>query len=171
MNIFDFAMEMEENGFDYYTNLAQAASLPGLKTIFSGLAADEQKHLNFFRKLKEGKKPGTMAESQALDAAQNIFLQLSKETEQLKDITGALPAYKHAMKLEAESFRLYEKALETEKDPEIKNILQQIASEEHNHFNILENIYNFVNAPNQHLEWAEFSNLSEFRQYGRDLDI
>ena len=51
-----------------------------------------------------------------------------------------------------------------------KKLLLQIAEEEHKHFTILENVYNFVNAPNEQLEWGEFSNLGEFRQYGRDLD-
>ena len=41
----DFAMEMEENGKNYYENLAKAANLPGLKTIFTRLAEDEQVEL------------------------------------------------------------------------------------------------------------------------------
>jgi len=75
------------------------------------------------------------------------------------------------MQLEADSFRFYEQAAEKENDPEVKALLLKIAGEEHQHFNILENLYNFVNAPNQHLEWGEFSNLGELRQYGRDIDI
>ena len=35
MNVFDFAMQMEDNGYEYYTGLARAATLPGLKTIFT----------------------------------------------------------------------------------------------------------------------------------------
>ena len=42
MNVFDFAMEMEDNGYVYYSNLARTATLPGLKTIFSSLAEDER---------------------------------------------------------------------------------------------------------------------------------
>ena len=74
------------------------------------------------------------------------------------------------MKLEAESFRLYENAAGQESDANIKSLLLKIAAEEHKHFNILENLFNFINAPNQQLAWAEFSNLDEFRQFGRDLD-
>ena len=50
-------------------------------------------------------------------------------------------------------------------------VLLRIAEEEHEHFNILENVFNFVNAPNQYLAWGEFSNLDEFRNFGRDVDI
>lgn len=170
MNIFDFAIEMEASGHDYYTSLARAATVPGLKTIFTDLANDEEKHHQIFRALKESSPAPVMLESAALETARNIFLLLPRGEEALQDISGALPAYKHAMQLEAESFRLYEEAAEKEQDPEIKRLLLQIAGEEHQHFNILENIYHFVNAPSQHLEWGEFSNLGEFRQYGRDLD-
>jgi len=170
MNVFDFAMEMEDNGYVYYSNLARTATLPGLKTIFSSLAEDERKHFKLFRELKAGNDEWTMAETETLVTAKNVFSLLPR-SEDLSEISGVLPAYKHAMQLEADSFRFYEDAAEKESDPKVKAVLLKIAGEEHQHFNILENLYNFVNAPNQHLEWGEFSNLGEFRQYGRDIDI
>jgi hypothetical protein len=33
------------------------------------------------------------------------------------------------------------------------------------------NIYDFVNAPTDDLEWAEFSNLDEFHNFGRYQDL
>jgi len=170
MNVFDFAMEMEDNGYIYYTNLARTATLPGLKTIFSSLAEDERKHFKLFRELKAGSQEWTMAETDTLVTAKNVFSLLPR-SEELSEVSGVLPAYKHAMQLEADSFRFYEEAAEKENNQEVKALLLKIAGEEHQHFNILENLYNFVNAPNQHLEWGEFSNLGEFRQYGRDTDI
>ena len=171
MDVFDFAMEMEGTGYDYYMGLAKAAILPGLKTIFTSLAEDEQKHLEIFRQLKEGRRGEPLPTSRTLDLAKNVFLLLPRGKVGLADIAGALPAYQHAMKLEAESFRFYEDAAGKEENAEVKALLLQIAAEEHRHFNILENVFHFVNAPNQHLEWGEFSNLGEFRQFGRDTDV
>jgi rubrerythrin len=170
MNVFDFAMEMEGAGKEYYENLARAASLPGLTTIFTRLAEDEQQHYEIFRGLKEGKKNQTMPVSTTLDDVQNVFVKLPRDAKALKDVREALAAYRHAMKLEADSFRLYEDAAAKENDAAVKTLLQKIAAEEHKHYNIIENIYNFVNAPNQHLVWGEFSNIDEFRQFGRDVD-
>ena len=170
MNVFDFAMEMEDNGCEYYTNLAKTSVVPGLKSIFTSLAEDEQKHFNLFRSLKEGSKTNLTVDSQALDMAQNIFKSLPDASSTLTNVKSTLEAYQYAMKLEADSFRFYEKSAAVEQDPEIKKLLLKVAEEEHNHFTILENLYNFVNAPNEYLAWAEFSNLGEFRQYGRDLD-
>lgn len=171
MNVFNFAMEMEEQGFEYYQSLAKAATLPGLKTIFSSLAEDERKHYEVFLALKEGNQTEVLPEAASLDTAKNVFLLLPRGDESLKGMTDALPSYRHAMQLEAESFRLYEEAADKEENAEIKALLLKIAEQEHQHFNILENVYNFVNAPNQHLVWGEFSNLGEFRQFGRDTDI
>lgn len=170
MNVFDFAMEMEDNGYEYYSNLAKTSDLPGLQTIFANLAEDERKHFTLFRSLKEGGHADSVASSKALEKAQNIFKDLPAEATALTNVKGTLEAYQYAMKLEADSFRFYEDAAACENDPVIKKLLMQIAEEEHNHFTILENLYNFVNAPNEHLAWAEFSNLGEFRQYGRDPD-
>ena len=170
MNVLDLAMEMENNGREYYENLAKVAKLPGLKTIFKRLAEDEQKHYEIFQELKAGGEPRAMLETDALNTAQNVFSLLPRDEEALKGVTGALDAYQHAMKLEADSFRFYENAAANEVDAGVKDLLLKIAAEEHKHYNILENIYSFVNAPNQHLEWGEFSNLEEFRQFGRDID-
>jgi len=171
MNVFDFAMEMEDSGYDYYKNLASTATLPGLMTTFTSLAEDERKHYEIFRTLTAGTRVTVMPQSSALETEKNVVSLRPKGEAGVKGIVGVLGAYKHAMKLEADSFRFYEDAAEKEADDEVKALLVQIAGEEHKHFNIIENIYNFINAPNQHIEWGEFSNLGEFRTYGRDPDI
>lgn len=168
MDVFEFAMTMEKDGKTYYENLARETGLEGLKTIFTQLAVDEQKHFETFRDLKAGKKVAAIPESKTLSQAKNIFAALPTGESALKGVLGDLDAYQHAMKLESDSFRLYEEAAAKEKDPEIKALLLKIAAEEHKHFNILGNIYHFVNAPNQSLAWGEFSNIDEFHQFGRD---
>ena len=162
MNVFDFAMKMEQDGKAYYENLASQTSLPGLKTIFKRLAEDEQKHYEIFQELKTSGSVPAMQDSTIIAEAKNVFEQLSKEEETLKDLNEVLAAYQHAMKIESESSRFYEKAAGEEKNPAIQKLLARIADEEQKHFNVLENIYHFVNAPNQFLAWGEFSNLDEF---------
>jgi len=170
MNVFDFAMNMEDAGRDYYENMAGNAFLPGLKSIFMSLAEDERKHYLIFQKLKSGVKTDPFQDSTVIDTARNVFEELPRDATALKGLHDTLSAYQHAMKLEADSFRLYEDAAAQESDASVKGLLLKIAAEEHKHFKVLENLYHFVNAPNQHLAWGEFSNLDEFRQFGRDVD-
>lgn len=171
MNVFDFAMKMEEDGKVYYEKLASQTSLPGLRTIFTRLAEDEQKHYEIFQELKTSGNVPAMQNTTIIAEAKNVFEELPKEEEALKELAGDLAAYQHAMKIESDSFRFYENAASEGKKPATKNLLTRIAGEEHKHFNILENIFHFVNAPNQYLAWGEFSNLEEFKQFGRDVDI
>jgi rubrerythrin len=46
MNVYDIVMKMEDDGYKYYKNLVNTATLPGLKTIFTSMAEDEQKHFD-----------------------------------------------------------------------------------------------------------------------------
>lgn len=169
MNIFDFAIKMELDGEAFYEKLAKNAALPGLRTIFTRLAEDEQKHYDIFLALKGGKKNLAMADSTALELSKNVFTALPKGSE--KAVKDDLDSYRYAMEIEAESFRLYENAAKAEEEEGSKQLLLKIAEEEHKHFQIIENIYSFANAPNQYLAWGEFSNLEEFRNFGRKIDL
>lgn len=168
MNIFDFAIKMERDGKTFYEKLAENATLPGLQTIFSRLAEDEQKHCDIFLALQGGEKKVAMANSTVLEFAKNVFAALPKDAG--AEIKGDLESYRYAMQIEAESFRLYEDAAKQEKDAGTKELLLKIAAEEHKHFQIIENVFNFTNAPNQYLAWGEFSNIGEFRNFGRKID-
>lgn len=170
MNVFDFAIKMELDGKGFYEQLARGTKLVGLRNIFLQLAADERKHYEIFLALKGRGRPAAMEDTPALEQAKNVFEDLLARKETLGPVKGDLEAYLHAMKLEEESFRLYEGAAEKEKDRGVRELLLRIAGEEHKHFNILQNIYDFANAPSQYLAWGEFSNVAEFHQFGRDVD-
>jgi len=169
MNIFDFAIRMEQEGQAFYEKMAREASLPGLQTIFASLARDEEKHCDIFLALKREPIAVAMEESTALETARGVFDGLRAAAEE-GTIKGDVDAYRYAMQIEAESFRLYEDAASREEQKPIRDLLLRIAGEEHQHFNILENLHAFVNAPSQYLAWGEFSNLDEFRNFGRAVD-
>jgi rubrerythrin len=170
MSVFDFAMKREEDGKKYYEQLASQAQKPGLRTVFTRLAEDEQKHYETFQQWKLGGRVPVMPGTTIIEDVKNIFEELPGDADPLQGEETDLAAYRHAMKIEADSFRLYEETAEKESDPETRKLLLRIADEEHKHFTIMENIFHFVNAPSQYLAWGEFSNLEEFRQFGRDVD-
>jgi rubrerythrin len=170
MNVFDFAVRMELDGKAFYKELARKTRHAGLRMIFRQLAADEQKHHDIFLALKVQAKPETMKDSTALEHAKNVFADLLARKEDLGTAKDDLDGYRHAMKLEVDSFELYEGAAGKEQDKDIKELLLRVAAEEHKHYEILQNIYDFANAPSQYLAWGEFSNVGEFHQFGRDVD-
>lgn len=158
MNVFDVAMKMEMDGKAYYEKLASQTELPGLQTIFSRLAEDEQKHFEVFQAMKDGKNLPNLREGSSLATTRNIFENLSAPEAAHRDVKDTLAAYRHAMDVEAKSQHFYEKAANEETDPELKEVLLKIAAEEKQHFEIMENVYHFINSPNQYLSGAEISN-------------
>ena len=153
MNVFDFAMKIELQGKAYYETLAGSARIPELKGIFTGLAADEQKHYDLFKSLKEGKNWG-MADSVMLQQARSVFIDLvgSPAPQEMQD---ALGAYQLALKMETESVRLYEKMAKKEEDPVLVRLYLTLANEEKNHYNILYNICELAKSPKGHMPWQE----------------
>jgi len=160
MNVFDFAMKMELQGKACYENLAASTQVLGLKNIFTGLAADEQKHYEVFRGLKEGKS-FAMADSQMLEQAKSVFRELVGDKERMGDLREDLDGYRLGLKIEADSVKLYEDMAKKEQNQETLQLYLRIANEEKKHFNIMENICDFVMKPRYFLEWREFSNLHE----------
>ncbi len=162
MDIFDFAMKMEQDGKILYEGLAKRTSLAGLANIFSMLADDEQKHYETFRELKDLGGKTTMPDSKVLESAKNIFEEIVIGKESLDSMKEDLDGYQLAMRIEADSVRFYENAASREEREDIKSLLLRIAEEEKKHYNIVENIYDFVLRPKYFLVWREFSNLKEF---------
>lgn len=172
MDVFEFGKKMELDGKEFYEQQAEKIGVPGLKNIFKRLAEDEQKHYDVLVRMQQAKSDNSMIDSDVLDEAKNVFEKIAADPDKPSNIDGGdLEGYRRAMQIEADSFRLYEKAADEEEDKNVRDLLLRIAREEHRHFNILESVYTFVNAPNQYLEWGEFSNLGEFRNFGRDVDI
>jgi len=163
MDIFDFAMKMELDGKDFYTRLATESNCQGLKQIFADLAADEQKHYEIFSRLKAQQPLAGMADSRALETARNLFAELKVDLSSGNGLGSNLEAYRYAMKVEKESETIYLEAAEKEENEEVRKLLLKIVVEERKHYNIIENIYDFVSAPTQSLVWAEATNLDEFK--------
>lgn len=162
MNVFDYAIKMELDGKAFYEKLAKETESEGLQKIFNELAEDEQKHYDIFSKLKENQSLNSMPDSTALEGAKNIFTEMQADVSSQKLLKTNLDAYQQAMNAEKESAKLYRDAAAKEENAEVKALLLKIAIEEEKHLNILENIFDFVNAPTHSLVWGEFSNLNEY---------
>ena len=160
MNILDFAMKMELDGKAYYEKLADETAVAGLKSIFTSLAKDEQKHYEIILSLKTGTNL-KKADSTVLETAKNLFEEIAADRNIAGSLVKSLDGYQHARKLEADSVRYYEDMAKKEENPETVQLLLRIANEEKKHFNIMDNLYDYILAPENFLAWGEFSNLKE----------
>ena len=105
MNIFEYALQMEKDGEDYYRQLAQQITNKGLKTILTMLADEEVKHYNAIEKIKTTEPH--MAETTILTDAKNVFVQIKESNESLDFDLGQIELYKKAQDIEERSRDFY----------------------------------------------------------------
>ncbi|KAF0220867.1 MAG: hypothetical protein FD174_864 [Geobacteraceae bacterium] len=161
MNVFDFAMKMEVESWAYYEKMAAAAKTKELKTIFSLLADSEREHHEHLALLKAGTDPNE-ARSVALESVKGRIRDLVGGLAPADVLRNDYDGYRHAIKAEEKSIKLYEELAEQEPDMAAAELLRRIAEEEKHHLEVIENIYDFVESPQAYLAWGEFSNLREF---------
>ena len=161
MNIFDYAIQMEQDGEKYYRELADKTSDKGLKNIFNMLADDEVKHREILQKIKE-KEDTSMAETEILSNSKNIFIEMQDQHKDLTTTQEEIDLYREAKEIEQKSVDFYnEKAAEVDV-PEQKEILEKIADEEKRHYHLLDNIEELLLRPKQWVEDAEFYHLEDY---------
>ena len=160
VDIFEYAMQMEKDGENYYRRLAQQRANKGLQTILTMLADEESKHYNSIEKIKVAELG--MAETTILADAKNVFVQIQESGESFDFDLGQIEFYKKAQDIEKRSRDFYlEKSGQVEEDYQ-KDLFLRLAEEEKKHYFLLANIIEFVSRPETWLENAEFCHLEEY---------
>lgn len=168
MNIYDFAMSVEQSGMKFYRKMAEATEDPGLKKIFAMMVKDEEYLFHEYEKMREKAPKRALKDARVLAEATNLFAEELDPSKVLEKIDDDLDAYKFIMAMEEKLYTQYEKVAEKEDDAQLKNKLLEFARVEHKEHDEIEAAYDFANAPNEFLAWGEFSNLGEFHNFGRD---
>ena len=160
MDIFDYAMQMEKDGEDYYRQLAEKTDNKGIKTIFTLLADEEVKHYKTLKGMKT-KRP-EMAETTVLTDAKNIFARMRDSGESFDFDAEQSALYRKAQDIEKKSEEFYRKKASEVGQQYQREIFVRLAEEENKHYFLLENIIQFVSRPETWLENAEFHHLEEY---------
>ena len=165
MTVSGFAQEIDRSGRSFYEEMAMRAHHPGVARIFRTLAEEEDDLLRRHQTLPLETGEG---EVETFDRSINVFEELRQREDQLR-VDSDIAAYRLAMEAEQELLRNYRRAARNEKHPASKAVLSRIIKDEVMHLREIESLYDFVNAPNHYLAWGEFSNVGEYRNFGRDL--
>jgi len=161
MNVFDFAMRLEEESRASYEKLADEADSMELKSIFSLLADSEREHHEHLTILKTTTDPA-VAESVTLDRAGGFIHELVGTIAAADVVHNDNDGYRHALKQEEISISLYDNLAKREPNGLTAALLRTLAAEERHHREMMENIYDFVETPRTYLAWGEFSNLRDY---------
>lgn len=164
MEIFEYAMKMEEDGRAFYLEHAEKTQNTGLKSILVELAEDELKHYNMYKAMRDSRSVEFKEDEQTtvLSSVMNVFESMRAEGKDMQLQSDDLKVWEEAREIEAKSEAFYrEKAGEIDNAGQ-KSILIRIADEEHKHWIAIENVIGFLERPQQWLEDAEWSNLDDY---------
>ncbi len=165
MDIFEFAMKMEQDGQAFYEKMAAQAANAALKNILQDLAQDEVKHYNIFKRFRDGDFSAAadmQSSSKVFQRAKNVFESIAAKKDFKEFPADVVSAWKKAQEIEKKSEDFYrEKAASAENEKARKTIML-IADEEHKHWALIENVLQFLERPKQWLEDAEWNNLDRY---------
>ena len=160
MDIFEFALQMEQEGMELYLEIAEKSSSVGVKKIFGMLASDEEKHQDVIRKMR--KSSPEVAETEVLSKARNVFAELRDKGDKIDTSEPQADLYRKARDIEARSVKFYTEKAEEEKSPDKERIFTALSKEEKKHLFLLDNLLEFISRPQTWLEDAEFNHLEEY---------
>lgn len=165
MNIFEFALQLEKDGEDYYRKLASESKTEGLRKIFTMLADEEVKHAKVIKAIRDKIRETQFEDSPLLDNVSNVF-QNMKETKQPLhiDATTETEKYRKAMDIEEMSRDFYQEKADKTDNSHRHELFLKLAAEEAKHLRIMENIVEFVSRPEpgNWLENAEWIHLQSY---------
>ncbi|RPJ07167.1 MAG: hypothetical protein EHM28_08115 [Spirochaetaceae bacterium] len=161
MDIFNYALQFEQDGERYYREGASKLTDDNLKKILLFLAEEERKHYYWIRDFKSssGKRPSSIF----ISDIQNIFSTMRQKGEYFTDDLGAVTiVLEKAMELEKQSMKYYESKGREVNDPDTKNLLEALRKQEDAHFVLLASIVEYYEKPSLWIENAEFNHLDEY---------
>jgi rubrerythrin len=150
------AQKLEIDGAEYYLNLAARCRSQAAAEMFRSFAADEHRHLRIVRDMAEQMSVDVAGMPTPREEIRTIF---GEAAERADDVAQASADEKEAvavaMGMEKASFDLYTESAREAEDDETRRLLERLALEENQHYEMLENTLEYLNANDQWFLWTE----------------
>jgi rubrerythrin len=171
MNAFIVAKKLEKDASDLYSNLARNTRASSLRALITDLAADHQTRYHTLNALTGSSACPSDDSKNLRSLAKTVIehflkMQCGKNREEREDLEASV---RTILELESTTAEFYCELKNLASSSGIKGLLQQLIDHGQYERFMVEEFYEFVNAPNEYLADAEFSNLDEFHQFGRQI--
>ena len=161
MDVLQFALDMELDGERYYRSQSEKFAQTPLKRVFDTLAKDEAKHAQILREQMAGTAQ-TLPDDPQLSDRQNLFSGLKDYQPAVEEMPDQAALYHEAMEMEQRSIDLYTDLRAKATEKQTRSLFDFLIREETRHHEILEDVFRFVNRPNEWVEAAEFGVREEY---------
>jgi len=144
INVLAQALKLETDGQEFYNRMTELLDDADGKAMFKQLADDEVDHYNYIKRqydaLQSGKGWAAIAEmalAVSVDAVSLVFPVGESIPKSLVDNPSEEDALLFGLKIENDSFSLYQNSAKHATDPEAKRMFTQLAAAEQRHFEVL----------------------------------
>ena len=155
MDVLQFALEMEMEGERFYRRQSAKFATTPLKTVFDILAKDEAKHAEILQSKMDGTAYVLKADEQ-LSNQKNLFSGLKDYKPRKEEMPDQAALYHAALEIEQRSIDLYTDLRAKAANAQTQALFDFLVQEESRHYQIMEDMFRFVNRPNEWVESAEF---------------
>jgi rubrerythrin len=146
------ALEMEENGYDFYKGQSAKSKNKTTKDMFSFLADNELAHIYdikvFYNDTNAGKAPDELS---LLSEKQNRMKHLDIFSKRIDELDEKISpddndkkACEFALGIEKDGYDYYKKMLGSTDDTHAIALLEFLLDEEKRHYEIIEKMYNYL---------------------------
>jgi|WetSurMetagenome_2_1015567.scaffolds.fasta_scaffold157788_3 rubrerythrin len=162
MNPLEFAIQMENDGEQFYRKQAGIYKDTVLAVIFLKLAAAEQKHAELIRGHLAG-FTDVMPENEPLSSLTNIFSDMADFRRQARNLPDQLDVYRLAVGVEQRSVDLYTELLRGAAAASADEVmLSFLLKQETDHLALFDELAEFLRTAGEWVEAAEFGTRKDY---------
>lgn len=160
MSVFELAKEKERRMAELYRGLATDCKNPSVKGVLTMLAEQEARHYDMVSAIQD--QVIDEPEIDIVGDAKEIFQKIKEQKSRLTLNSSQLEVYREVKSFEKENEDFYRAKAKEANDPELRDVLNKFADEEHRHFLLMSELVDFVERPDQWIENAEFNHIDEY---------
>jgi len=161
MNDYNFAINMENEGENFYREQALKNKDNALYTVCLSLAEDEKRHAQIIQN-KMNQMPYVLGAMDTLSKAKSIFEGLGDFKLPQKETLNQFDFYRMAVDIEQKSIALYTEYKGNAQNEKEKELLDYLIMQEKQHFETLDEISRMIRQSMELFENAEFGVRPEY---------
>ncbi|NLW51124.1 MAG: ferritin family protein [Candidatus Brocadiaceae bacterium] len=154
----ELAQKLELDGAEYYGKLSEECSSAAARRMFESFASDERRHLRIVREVAEGVGVDLSKMPMPRDEIATIFTRAAAREEADVEATETeREAVRVALSMETKSFQMYRDAAGRAEDAATRELLERLAREENQHYEMLENTLEYLSENPKWFLWNEWA--------------
>ncbi len=150
------ARKLEMDGIEFYTRAGRECSAASGTRMFESFAADERRHLKIVSDVAEGLGVDVSGQPTPRESIRTIFSEAAEKMDDYVESTAdERDAVRVALGMETESYELYKDAAARASDQTTRKLMERLALEENQHYEMLNNTLEYMEANEKWWLWRE----------------